>query len=117
MENVESILNFLKNIKRKGIKFYCFTPTSNGLIDYLSGFSKGCLLVNKTISYDDFIAARFDAISALGLKVTSANPVREMQERNISDEKIIQELLNIEIKTWLLLKQKATKNYVPKINS
>ncbi len=116
MEKVEDILNLLKTIKRKGIKYYCFIPTSNGLIDYLSGFSKGCLLLNKTISSDDFIAARFEAISALGWKVTSANPVREMQEKSMSDEKIIQELLDIEIETWRLLKQRVIKNSLPKNN-
>jgi len=110
MKSFEHIIEFLESVKRKGVFYFCHSPTAEGLIDYLSGFSKSAILSNLDGENDLFIETRSEVITRLGLSVTARNPIREMRENGISEKVIISQILDIEIETWKTLDTKLKKN-------
>lgn len=99
------IIEDLKIIKNRP-SFFVYPTIPEMMECFLSGVVRGYLMTNR-LTYEDYRYAKKQAIFSHGWRIRSTSPYREMQDKNIPEETIIQELLDIEIKTWEILEEKA----------
>lgn len=107
--NETRILNSLKDIQKR-THCYIHPVTLENLNSFLDGFRVACLVLNDELDQADRSQATKQVLSARGWKAHSSELAEEMQRKDMSEESIIKELLEIEIETWRrLLKQPLNK--------
>lgn len=102
------IIEDLKTIKSRPYAF--INPVTPEMLKcFISGLVRGYLLTNF-ITYEDYRHASKQSIFSRGWKIKSTSPYHEMQEKNMPENEIIEELLDIEIETWKILESESTEN-------
>jgi hypothetical protein len=77
--------------------------TPNNLKLFFDGFKQGNISAREDLDFSDYINAWCEAVKLCGWKVNSISIEKEMREKELSDNEIIQELLKIELETWKIL--------------
>lgn len=79
-------------------------PVSPELLSvYLAGFQRGVFLSQSEKTFSDFVDAHRFAMRSKGLKRTAAFPYRELREKGFDEDRIILEMIELEIEMWRIL--------------
>lgn len=97
--NIEEIIRFLNHVKQKP-NMYVDKSDITSMESLIYGFNAGCHIMSDAINplkHRDIIdQVKIDR----GWHFSPVSVTVEMKKRGLSDEEIIQELLDIEIETW-----------------
>jgi len=106
------VKRFIDNIEaiREHPGLHVQPVTPEALYNHLSSLTWGAMLSTDTLSFGDFTNARQEANRACGWESRACGPHIEMREKEIPDEKIIENLLDVEIKMWQILDQWQREN-------
>lgn len=72
---------------------------------YFHGLQRGVLLSQSKMPFPDFVAAFQFAVRNRKLEPTSLNPYRQLREKGMSEEDIIQEMIELEMEIFRILKK------------
>jgi hypothetical protein len=96
-EVLDNILATLAHIKKR--PFMHVYPNAEAAINFLHGFNAGCSTAGYRISHTP--ETPYQAIiEARGWPFYAGRPITEMRNAGMTEEQIIQELVEIEILTW-----------------
>ncbi len=102
MTHFERIISELETMKHR-LNMFIQPQTPEILQCYLNGLGRGVMLSFTSLIFDDYVNARRASNKQRGWKLRSKSPLYEMREKGISEDEIVQELLEIEIQMWKIL--------------
>jgi|GEM_PF-2147195 len=98
-EKETNITKYLDEVRQR-LQMFIDPVTPEMLKCFLDGFWAGCLATNDKLDVYDRIRFSMQVISERGWEVCSTSVAKEMRERGIDEEAIIEEMLQIEIDIW-----------------
>ena len=104
MIELEKIIEDLEQMKLYP-QMFIHPTTPENLATYFHGFERGVLFSQNLMTFSDFIHAYQFAIRNRKLKPTSLNPYRQLREKGMSEEDIIQEMIELEMEMFRMLKK------------
>lgn len=104
MIDVKKIIADLETMKRVPNMF--INPvTPEILACYLIGLQRGVFLSQNEMTFHDFVEAHKFAVHSRGLKNAAMHSYHELRKKGVSEDDIIQEMLEIEIEMWRTLEK------------
>src|SRR5688572_33193243 len=97
MLNVQRVVDEIESV-RKSPHLHVQPVTPETLYRHFMSLSRGVMLSTDTLSPGDFINARREANRFCGWESCATSPAVEMREKGMSDEQIIIDLIDIEIR-------------------
>lgn len=104
MIEFEKIIDDLKEVKQRPMMLVTPLTPENASI-FLAGMQRGVLLSQNLMTFSDFVHAYQFAIRNRKLEPTSLNPYRQLREKGMSEEDIIQEMIELEMEMYRMLKK------------
>lgn len=104
MLEIEKIIDDLKKMKQRPMMLVTPLTPENASV-FLAGMHRGVLLSQNVMTFGDFVHAYQFAIRIRGLEPTSLHPYRQLREKGMSEEEVVQEMLEIEIEMWRVLEK------------
>ena len=106
---IERLINDLEKL-RSNPKLYLQPVTPEALFSHLSSLALGVMLTTDVLQPGDFINARREANRISGWQSRATGPHVEMREKGMTDEQIIDEQVNVEIRMWRILEEWQVEN-------
>lgn len=100
MNNIQNIIEVLESI-RKYPTIYVGNVSPDSLLCLLNGFYLG--LKTSSNTHENYPNVMKEVLTKKGWNSPSPSFINQMREKNLSDEEVIKELLEIEIETWKIL--------------
>ena len=104
MIELEKIIEDLEQMKLYP-QMFINPVTPEILAHYFAGMQRGVLLSQSVMTFSDFVHAYQFAIRNRKLEPTSLNPYRQLREKGMSEEDIIQEMIELEMEMYRMLKK------------
>ncbi|MCC7308426.1 MAG: hypothetical protein IT173_12740 [Acidobacteria bacterium] len=95
---------------RKNPKLHVQPVHPDNLYRHLASMARGAMLSTDTLTSGDFVNARREANRICGWQSRACGPHLEMKDKGVPEEKIIENLLDIEVKMWEILAQWEKEN-------
>src|SRR5687768_10001889 len=102
MLDTTSLIEDLERL-RAAPNLYVQPVTPEAVFRHLFSVAHGVMLTTDTLDSDDFINARRNAHRVRGWEDRATGPHREMLEKGMTDEEIIDELVDVERQMWDIL--------------
>lgn len=107
MIEINQIIIDLEAIKRNP-KMFIEPVTPEILFCYLTGFKRGIFLSQRELTFHDFVEAHRFAVQVRGLSFSAAPSYFGLREKGITEDEIIQEMIEIEIEKYRILSQQTS---------
>ena len=101
-EFIDRILNELKELRAR-TNMYVHPASPESLFTFLGGFTRGLLICNTAVRFDNYVTTYRNTRVNLGWEDTARAVFKEMREKNMSEDSIVIAMIDIEVEVWKAL--------------